>query len=338
MDQVRQQAGAVQAPMARLVAGFGRSGTTWVQDVLAEANKLRPVFEPLHPLHIPGAAAHARRYVAEGDEEPELYQLLSTYFYRPFHSLWADYRVVRRRLLPAPGALLSPARLRRTVSYARTSQEHLLLYRKKRRRPERLLKCVRANMMLGWIRRRFDARIVFLIRHPAAVVLSQMRALRSWRPQQTVEQYRQDEKLLAQLDEPTRRLLFGPLSDFEALTLAWCIENTVALRQAAAGNIPVVHYETLLELGAPEWARLRLALELPEMPDEGLVARPSQQAHGGKVRDAGLLSRYALWREELEPAAAAAMQKILDITGVTIYNTMESLPASRPEGVSAGNP
>jgi hypothetical protein len=40
----------VERPRPRVVAGYGRSGTTWVQDVLAISNELRPVFEPLHPL------------------------------------------------------------------------------------------------------------------------------------------------------------------------------------------------------------------------------------------------------------------------------------------------
>jgi len=34
----------------KLIAGSGRSGTTWVLDALADANDLRPVFEPLHPM------------------------------------------------------------------------------------------------------------------------------------------------------------------------------------------------------------------------------------------------------------------------------------------------
>jgi hypothetical protein len=46
----------------RIIAGSGRSGTTWVLDALAEANALRPVFEPLHPLAIPQARPFAYRY------------------------------------------------------------------------------------------------------------------------------------------------------------------------------------------------------------------------------------------------------------------------------------
>ena len=183
-------------------------------------------------------------------------------------------------------------------------------------------------MMLGWIRNTFDARIVFLVRHPAAVVLSQMRAIRAWRPQRTLERYRQDHGLLAHLEQPVRRLLATSLSDFEALALSWCIENSIALKQAKASGIPVVHYENLVERGASEWARVRLALALPEMPDQELVARPSQQAHGGKATDAALVSRYASWMEDIGASDAAAMQNILDLTGVTIYNIGQSLPAA----------
>ena len=62
----------------RLIAGSGRSGTTWVQDALAAANDLRPVFEPLHPAVSEIGARYAYRALSRNDEHPELQRFLQT--------------------------------------------------------------------------------------------------------------------------------------------------------------------------------------------------------------------------------------------------------------------
>ena len=88
---------------ARVVAGFGRSGTTWIQDVLAASNELRAVFEPLHPDLIRGANQFAHAYRKSDDRDDDLQVFLDTYFSGDFHSLWADYRVRLDRLGPRAG-------------------------------------------------------------------------------------------------------------------------------------------------------------------------------------------------------------------------------------------
>ena len=68
----------------RIVAGFGRSGTTWVQDSLASANSLRTVFEPLNTKTVPEAGPYANKFLLEDDDEPELFRLLKRYFWEDF--------------------------------------------------------------------------------------------------------------------------------------------------------------------------------------------------------------------------------------------------------------
>src|SRR5690606_5575382 len=130
-----------------------------------------------------------------------------------------------------------------------------------------------------------DARIVFVIRHPAAVVMSQLRASRTWRPVERLERYRRDPRLLKVLQEPLKELLQESHEEIEACTLAWCLENSVALEQAAASGIRVVYYEHLLRRGEPEWSGILSALDLATMPNPALIGRPSQQAWGAKAND-----------------------------------------------------
>jgi hypothetical protein len=311
-----------------VIAGFGRSGTTWVQDVLAEANRLRAVFEPLHPQHIPRAERYAHRYFSASDENDELYRWLYHFFYEDYFSLWSDYRIVKHSLWPKPQDVVSWRRTKARLRYLAGSKDNVIRYHPQRRYPERIVKFVRANMMLAWLQERFQARIVFVIRHPAAVLLSQMKSPRSWNVNDRINIYRNDQNLLAVLPSRAKRLLFEPLETIEASTLSWCIENSIALSQARAGGIHVVHYENLLKGGEPEWRRLLSALDLQVMPDESLIYRPSQQAWGEKATNSFLVRQYDSWMNEMDRPTASRMQRILDETGMNIYALNEALPLS----------
>jgi len=309
-----------------IVAGFGRSGTTWVQDVLATANSLRAVFEPLHPLWIRGADMHAHRYHAADDDDLACYRFLHRYFCEDFHSPWADYRVVWTKLYPRLNDLKSIRGIKRVLRNNFQAKDNILRFRKQRQNKRRIVKFVRANMMLPWLQRNFDARIVFIIRHPAAVVMSQMRTPRAWNPYKNIERYRRDSRLLDVLDRRTNKLIFQSLDDVEACTLSWCVENIVALQHARDRDFPVIYYETLIRRGLPEWKRILSALELEIVPGENLIFRPSQQAWEEKARNAKLVRKYASWMNQIDQLTAVRIQNVLDATGMTVYHTRDVLP------------
>jgi len=310
----------------RVIAGFGRSGTTWIQDVLAKANSMRAVFEPMHPQHVDGADAFAHRYISESCREPELFQFLHNFFCENYRSLWADYRITKHHLLPRRHDITSLRGCRKVLRRYLGVRDNFLRFNRQRRNPQRIVKFIRANMMLPWLQAEFDARIVFVIRHPAAVVLSQMKARRSWNPYRYIDLYRTDSDLLEILDARPRRLLFQALEDVEAYTLCWCIENTVALEQAQRHGILVVHYERLMSRGLPEWQRILTALELEKMPDRQLILQPSQQAWGRKATDSTLLLNYASWMEDTDNSVLARIQRILDATDMNVYHVDDSQP------------
>ena len=77
-----------------IIAGSGRSGTTWVLDAIAYANGLRTVFEPLHPQGVRKARGFAYRYVEDTASEPELAAFLTHIFTGQLRCLWTKYRGV----------------------------------------------------------------------------------------------------------------------------------------------------------------------------------------------------------------------------------------------------
>jgi hypothetical protein len=330
MEPVMVQSGeSTPKSPPRIIAGFGRSGTTWVQDVVAQSNSLRTVFEPLHPGAIPGAREYAYLYCDAGDECAGLHEFLKEYFEGDFKSVWANYRIRTPWLYPQPGDLLSLSKIQKRLRRWKQAKNYILLYKEQLDYKERLIKLIRANMMLPWIKAQFDARIVFMIRHPAAVVLSQLSSPDSWDPYQQIEVYRKDSSLIEKVDGRMRDLLFQRLDKTEALTLSWCVENSIALRHAEEHGILVVHYEELIRNGHPEWQRLLNALDLENFPSDEQISRPSQQAWGERAADPKLVSKYAAWMNRIDSDTTSAIQKILDATGMVLYRTDQALSASK---------
>ena len=83
---------------ARVIAGAGRSGTTWILDAIAEANQAKTIFEPLHPDGVSEAGRFCNRYVPEYSLNPALKGFMDNVFSGKLNSIWANYRMRPDRL------------------------------------------------------------------------------------------------------------------------------------------------------------------------------------------------------------------------------------------------
>jgi hypothetical protein len=108
----------------------------------------------------------------------------------------------------------------------------------------RLIKDIRANLLLGWMRANFPGMpIVLLLRHPCAVVTSRL-AL-GWKD--NLDETMSQEDLVEDFLLPMEAEIRAARDDFERHLFLWCIDNYVPLRQFARGEIHLVFYEDLLE-------------------------------------------------------------------------------------------
>jgi hypothetical protein len=183
-------------------------------------------------------------------------------------------------------------------------------------------------MMLSWLYAKFDARMVFVLRHPAPVILSQMAAPKTWNPRKRIDGYREDRELLQNISDSTRTALFRRHDDVEAYAVSWCLENSVALAQAGACGIHVVHYEDLLSTPAEAWSGVLKALGLSRWPNETLIRQPSQQAWGEKAKNPELILRYDAWMRNLDASVASRIQGVMDEMGFNVYKVSEAEPVS----------
>jgi hypothetical protein len=200
------------------LAGSGRSGTTWISGVINHRNAYRFVFEPFHPGKV-RILRHFRRkqYLRPGDRREEYLGPARTVLTGELRSLWTDR------------------------------------FNKKFVARRRLIKDIRANLLLGWMHANFPGMpIVLLLRHPCGVVASRL-AL-GWRDvlSETMEQEELVEDFLLPMEAEIRAARGG----FERHLFSWCVENYVPLRQFEPGEIHLAFYEDFLVRPDQELRRL----------------------------------------------------------------------------------
>lgn len=148
-EYMRRWTGWRPAPQdAILLAGSGRSGTTWLTDILTTGTRIQQIFEPLIPLWNENVCKltgwdrlgpHSWSwYLPPDSSQPEWFELLHQVLTGRYRNYWTDYY--------------------RTCFF-----------------PDRfLIKEIRANLMLGYIADKFHPKIIYVIRHPCAVVESRL--------------------------------------------------------------------------------------------------------------------------------------------------------------------
>ena len=191
-------------------------------------------------------------------------------------------------------------------------------------RADPLVKCIRANLMLPWIARHLDCRIVLIVRHPGAVVESELR--NGWNANFALERFRNDSRLHELTNGRYVSLLARPLNHVEALTARWVIENQWVTESATSSGITVMYYERLRSSDGGEWSRLCSALDLPTVPRIDLLKRPSQQSGAGRISIPLEQSKTPGWMRALTAGQTDQVRGILDAVEFDTYVVHEPFP------------
>lgn len=199
------------------LAGSGRSGTTWLSGLLNHDSRYRLIFEPFHPGKVAGFRPFAsKQYLRPGDRREAFLGPAREVVTGRLRSGWAD----------RGGALVAR---------------------------RRLVKEIRANLLLGWLSESFPGMpIVLLVRHPCAVVASRL-AL-GWRD--NLDETMAQGDLVADHLLPVEEHIRAARDPFERHLFVWCIDNHVPLRQFRPGAIHLCFYENLVLDPEPELRRL----------------------------------------------------------------------------------
>ena len=256
------------------LAGSGRSGTTWLSEIINHRGTYRYVFEPFNPAKV-SEFGHfeSKQYLSPDDGRAEF---------------------------------LGPARLALTGALRDPWTDRFNATLVARRR---LIKDIRANLLLAWMRANFPGMpIVLLLRHPCAVVASRL-AL-GWKDnlEETMEQERLVDDFLLPMEADIR----AARDDFERHLFLWCIDNYVPLKQLGRGELHLTFYEDLL--ANPEEELRSLFGFLGDDPDDRVYARLARPSPLSR-KDAPVPSVDG-WRARVSASQLERTGEILSLFGL----------------------
>lgn len=279
--------------------GDGRSGTTWVSNIINWSGRYREMFEPFHPKLVKGMHGFAfHQYVRPDETDPYFSQRIRAVFTGKFR----DSRVDR--------------------------DNHHFFYR------GLLIKDIFANLLLGWVQCHIpDVKKILLVRNPFAVAFSKYRK-KDWiwmtDPKEFLHQKSLYEDYLAPFDDIIR----GVGDDaIERHLMIWAIIHYIPFKQLKRDQVYVLFYEALQSNPRPELARLFRYLYGDQSPEIGdpILARlaiPSVTA-GDDSNVAQGKSPVTAWKEQASPQHIAKGLSILASFGLDQLYGTDSMPRTQ---------
>jgi len=193
-----------------IVAGTGRSGTTWLAQILEKYLRYRFIFEPFHPLQVKEFNKHEyKKYLRPEDNNPELHSVINKILTGRIRNKWMDH--LNRSFMPKG----------------------------------RIVKTIRANYFLKWIKNNFpEVPIIYILRHPCAVVNSWVKL--GWG---TVDwkSLLSQELLLFDFFEPYLNVFNKADTSIKKIACIWCAEQLVPLNTMYYKDWIVITYEDLCQ-------------------------------------------------------------------------------------------
>ena len=272
-----------------VVASTGRGGSTWLAEIVNTLPGYHMLWEPLHLKNNPVCQRYGftwQNYIRPDEEAP------------------VKSRYVR--------SLLTGAELTTGTLSSLSLQPSRLLWPR-----GYTVKFVNANMMLGWMLRRFPVRAVLMVRHPCAVVASQL-AHGGWKgltkdvltiPAGLLDDYPHLRDVFEDIERPE-----------EVLAFEWSVATLVPLRHPAPHPWLLTTYEWLVEDGHNEVDRLfgHLGEPVPAAAYDHLrkaSATVSDESNLAVGRDV-----LTGWRHRLSPSQVDNVVRVAHDAGVTVYD------------------
>jgi len=265
-----------------VVFGAGRSGTTWLAQIIASAG-LEFIFEPLNPGEVPEARVmkpvplYCRKYDAFEWEE-----LFTKMMNGEVRNSWT--------IRSNPGA------------------------------ERRVIKFIRANLLIEWILHNFDVHPVFITRNPLAVVASikeQEWVLNPGWVKDVLSSQRLNEPFFSKIPE-VPEWVARDLTDAEVKALYWCIHNHVPRSMGLLRKLHFVRYEELCQDPEKVFGQLAPKIGIPmDSSTRSAFSKPSFM-RGKRQGTKGYDPRRA-WRDILNPEDVDAVKRIVEAFSLESY-------------------
>ncbi|TCJ15261.1 hypothetical protein E0L93_13200 [Rubrobacter taiwanensis] len=273
------------------LAGAGRGGTTWVSEIINYDGRYRYIFEPFHPGRVKSVRSFRhKQYIRPDNRDGKYLKPAWNILSGKVRSSWTD-RFYKGRFV-----------------YDR-----------------RLVKDIRMNLALYWLRRNFpEMPIILLLRHPCAVAASRMKL--GWRGS-LAQTYLSQRELVEDFLAPfEREIQAAEERDFDRYIFGWCIENYVPLRQFSEGELLVVFYENFCERPREEVART--FRYLGRGFDDSVFAAMREPSPLARKESAVLLGERPAdgWKRHVTPEQTKRAVEILALFGLDGVYSEDPMP------------
>lgn len=193
------------------ISGSGRSGTTWLQEIINYDNSYRILFEPFHIDKVDILKGwHYRQYIRPNSKDLRYIKPANQILSGNIRNAWID-------------------------------KDNDPLINKKR-----IIKDIRTQFLLGWVHTAFpDIPILMIMRHPCAVANSKLALGWNANLDQHIKELYAQKELVDDHLKPHTGLLNEIKDDFEKHILLWCLEYYVPLKQFQSNQILMIFYEQL---------------------------------------------------------------------------------------------
>jgi hypothetical protein len=273
-----------------MVAGTARSGTTWLGDLIASQIPSRILFEPFNPDLVPEYRGfHYFQYMRPGTENREFGAFARKIFTGEIRNHWIDHQ------------------------NERIHSEY------------RLIKEIRMNLALKWLHDNFpEVSIVFLLRHPCAVVSSRMEL--GWATDKDIEPFLSQPHLISDFLSDYLELIHSVNTVEEKHAIIWSVSNLVPLRQFRPGELKIVYYENLCMQREFEIPGIFESIGQKEvMPALNKTYQPSQTTRANSAVVTGT-DKISSWKKRLSSVQIKNILRIVDAFGLSHVYDESFLP------------
>jgi len=294
------------------ILGFGRSGTTWLSDIVSKSLGAAILFEPLHPEVLPDSQGLSYRSELSPSESGALLNHLTNLLEKQNRSPW-----LLRNHLPGRVHEIDPglnALIWREVDIIG-------------------MKSIRAALAPAWVAQNIGSNVVFIVRHPLAVVSSILRRENFWEfgwPR-TWEVFIANALSGRSTEISRTRELYesskAPEALLDRVATMWAITHAIAIPQVHRLGLLVTFYEDLYQSPFRESKEV-----LGYLGHEGAGVMPQhlftpsmttmRTLHGQRgLKTSGGLSVPAsfFWKETLSRDEQRRVLDIVDAYGVHLY-------------------
>lgn len=198
------------------IAGMGRSGTTWLSELINYKKNYRDIFEPFLPYKVPDASAfNYLQYLNPNYDDTVLANSAKTILSGKFKSEWTD-----------------------------VNNSRIITFK-------RIIKDIRANLMLKWLSNiRPGMPILLIMRHPLAVIDSYKNlgwGIEAGGKTSDFDRITQQKQLLMDFPIINNNFKHIDTDDYiSQLLYIWCILYHVPIKQLNNTDYKIVYYENLL--------------------------------------------------------------------------------------------